>query len=50
MTATVVGPAQIKALVARTLIVPTAAATLSGVLAADGYDTSFNAPTPEPSP
>lgn len=45
MTATIVGPAQIKALVARALIVP-AAATLGGVLAVGGYDTSFDAPAP----
>ncbi len=45
MTATIVGPAQIKALVARALIVP-ATATLGSVLAVGGYDTSFDAPAP----
>jgi hypothetical protein len=45
MTATIVGPAQIKTLVGRTLIVPTAAASLSSVLAGGGYKTGFNAPT-----
>ena len=45
ITATVVGPAQIKALVGRTLIVPPAASTLSSALAAGGYTTTFNAPT-----
>jgi hypothetical protein len=45
VTATVIGPAQIKALVGDTLPVPVSAATLSGVLGANGYTTSFSAPT-----
>jgi hypothetical protein len=44
ITATVVGLAQIKALVANTLNVPATAATLDGVLAAGGYRTDFSAP------
>ncbi|HEX3617739.1 MAG TPA: hypothetical protein VHU61_14460 [Solirubrobacteraceae bacterium] len=43
ITATVVGPAQIKALVADTL--PVTAATLGSVLGTHGYTTSFSAPT-----
>jgi hypothetical protein len=45
ITATVIGPAQIKALVADTLPLPATAATLSGVLGAGGYKTTFSAPT-----
>jgi hypothetical protein len=45
VTATVVGPAQIKALVAGTIDVPPAAAKLRSILAAGGYVASFNAPT-----
>jgi hypothetical protein len=43
ITATVVGPAQIRQLVGDTLSVPITAATLSGVLDDDGYTTSFGA-------
>jgi hypothetical protein len=45
ITATVVGPAQIRALVRDTLSVPAVAATLSGVLNGGGYRTSFSAAT-----
>jgi hypothetical protein len=44
ITATIVGPAQIKVLVARTLSVP-AGSTLKNVLAAAGYTPTFDAPT-----
>jgi hypothetical protein len=44
ITATIVGPAQIRALVAETLVVPPTAATLAGVLDGRGYWTSFSAP------
>jgi hypothetical protein len=45
ITATIVGPAQIKALVGATLAVAPTAATLAGVLDGGGDRTSFNAPT-----
>jgi hypothetical protein len=45
ITATVVGAAQIKALVGRTLALAPAAPSLQGVLAAGGHSTTFNAPT-----
>jgi hypothetical protein len=44
ITATVVGAAQIKALVGRTLALAPVAPSLQGVLAAGGHNTSFNAP------
>jgi hypothetical protein len=45
ITATIVGPAQIKALVGDTLTVAPTALTLGGVLDGGGHRTSFNAPT-----
>jgi hypothetical protein len=46
ITATIVGPAQIEALVGDTLTVPATATTLGGVLDGNGYRTNFEAPTP----
>lgn len=44
VTATIVGPKQITALVARTLRIPAGDATLPGLLSDSGYSTSFDAP------